>query len=134
MAQIHELTMIELAAAIRAGELSPVAVTDHYLRRAQEPTDQAGAFYTVTAERAADQALAAEKAVTTADEVGAREGSGTPDPSRLWEASPTGCRRHYSRTGPDSWSSSCWATGGFAEEQAPWTRAATISRLSWYVP
>ena len=27
--------MIELAAAIRAGELSPVTVTDHYLRRTQ---------------------------------------------------------------------------------------------------
>ena len=43
MAQIHELTMIELAAAIRAGELSPVAVTDHYLRRTTELNDQVGA-------------------------------------------------------------------------------------------
>jgi amidase len=68
MAQIHELTMIELAAAIRAGELSPVAVTDHYLRRTQELNDQVGAFFTVTAELAADQALAAEKAVATADD------------------------------------------------------------------
>jgi len=66
MAQIHELTMIELAAAIRAGELSPVAVTDHYLRRTQEFNDQVGAFYTVTAELAADQALVAEKAVAAA--------------------------------------------------------------------
>jgi amidase len=71
MAQIHELTMIELAAAIRAGELSPVTVTDHYLRRTQELNDQVGAFFTITAELAADQALAAEKAVTTADEVAA---------------------------------------------------------------
>ena len=63
--------MIELAAAIRAGELSPVAVTDHYLRRTQELNEQVGAFFTVTAELAADQALAAEKAVTTADEVAA---------------------------------------------------------------
>src|SRR5260370_27092350 len=66
MAQIHELTMVELAAAIRAGELSPVAVTDHYLRRTQEFNDQVGAFYTVTAELAADQALAAEKALAAA--------------------------------------------------------------------
>src|ERR1700751_3218092 len=71
MAQIHELTMIELAAAIRAGELSPVAVTDHYLRRTTELNDQVGAFYTITAEFAADQALEAEKAVATADEVAA---------------------------------------------------------------
>ena len=68
MAQIHELTMIELAAAIRAGELSPVTVTDHYLHRTEEFNDQVGAFFTVTAELAAEQALAAEKAVTTADD------------------------------------------------------------------
>ena len=45
MAQIHELTMIELAAAIRAGELSPVTVTDHYLRRTQELNGRVGAFF-----------------------------------------------------------------------------------------
>jgi len=66
MTKIHELTVIELAAAIRSGELSPVAVTDHYLRRTAELNDQVGAFYTVTAELAAEQALAAEKAVATA--------------------------------------------------------------------
>ncbi len=66
MTQIHELTAIELAAAIRAKELSPVAVTDHYLRRTAELNNQVGAFYTVTAELAADQALAAEKAVVQA--------------------------------------------------------------------
>src|SRR5579872_7540920 len=71
MAQIHELTMIELAAAIRAGELSPVAVTDHYLRRTTELNDQTGAFYTITPELAADQARAAEKAVAEADDVAA---------------------------------------------------------------
>jgi amidase len=68
MAQIHDLTMIELAAAIRSGELSPVAVTDHYLRRTLELNDQVGAFYTVTAELAAEQALAAEKAVAAASD------------------------------------------------------------------
>src|SRR5256885_12113601 len=69
MAQIHELTMIELAAAIRAGELSPVAVTDHYLRRTTELNDQVGAFYTITPEFAADQAREAEKAVAAAEDV-----------------------------------------------------------------
>jgi len=68
MSQIHELTMIELATAIRSKELSPVAVTDHYLQRTQELNDQVGAFYTVTAELAAEQALAAEKAVTEAQD------------------------------------------------------------------
>ena len=66
MTQIHELTAIELAAAIRAGDLSPVAVTDHYLRRTDELNEQVGAFYTITAELAAEQALAAEKAVAQA--------------------------------------------------------------------
>ncbi|HEU5385199.1 MAG TPA: amidase, partial [Streptosporangiaceae bacterium] len=66
MAQIHDLTLIELAAAIRSGELSPVAVTDHYLRRTTELNDQVGAFYTVTAELAAEQAAEAEKAVAAA--------------------------------------------------------------------
>jgi amidase len=66
MGQIHELTLIELAAAIRARELSPVAITDHYLRRMQQLNDQVGAFYTVTAELASEQALAAEKAVVAA--------------------------------------------------------------------
>jgi amidase len=66
MGQIHDLTMIELAAAIRARELSPVAVTDHYLRRTQQLNDQVGAFYTVTAELASEKALAAEKAVVQA--------------------------------------------------------------------
>jgi len=31
-------------------------------------------------------------------------------------------------------SSSCWASGGRADEHWPCTRAPTISRLSWYVP
>jgi amidase len=66
MAQIHDLTMIELAAAIRSGELSPVTVTDHYLRRTTELNDRTGAFYTVTAELAAEQAAEAEKAVAAA--------------------------------------------------------------------
>jgi amidase len=68
MTQIHELTMIELAAAIRTRELSPVAVTDHYLRRTQELNHQVGAFYTIAAELAAEQAAEAEKAVGAADD------------------------------------------------------------------
>src|ERR1700729_556449 len=81
MTQIHELTVVELAAAIRAGELSPVAVTDHYLRRIAELNDQVGAFYTVTAELAAEQALAAEKAVAeAADPAGLPPLTGVPIP------------------------------------------------------
>ncbi len=72
MGQIHELSMIELAAAIRSRQLSPVAVTDHYLRRADELNGRVGAFFTISAELAADQARQAEKSVLDA-----------PDPSGL---------------------------------------------------
>ncbi len=66
MTQIHDLSVAELAAAIRSGELSPVAVTDHYLSRIEERNAAVGAYFTVTAEFARDQARAAEKAVADA--------------------------------------------------------------------
>jgi amidase len=51
----------ELAGAIRSGELSPVEITDHYLERTSRLNEQVGAFYTVTADLAREQAAAAEK-------------------------------------------------------------------------
>ena len=56
--------MTALASAIRDRQLSPVEVTNHYLRRTDELNALVGAFYTVTAELAQEQARAAEKAVT----------------------------------------------------------------------
>ena len=73
MAQIHELTMIELATAIRNGELSPVDVTGHYLHRIAERNESVGAFFTIADDSALEQARAAEKAVT-----GARDRTGLP--------------------------------------------------------
>lgn len=67
MAQIHELTMIELAAAMAARELSPVEVTDHYLRRTRDLNAQVGAFYTIAEDSAMEQAKAAEKAISDGD-------------------------------------------------------------------
>ncbi|HEY0718646.1 MAG TPA: amidase [Streptosporangiaceae bacterium] len=64
MPPIHELTLIDLAAAIRSRQLSPVEVTNHYLRRIDELNAQVGAFYTVSADLAEEQARAAEKAVS----------------------------------------------------------------------
>ncbi|HEY3732419.1 MAG TPA: amidase [Streptosporangiaceae bacterium] len=66
MTQIHDLTVTELAAAIRARELSPVAVTDHYLSRIDEKNSAVGAYYTICHELAREQARAAEKAVADA--------------------------------------------------------------------
>jgi amidase len=64
--QIHDLTVTELAAAIREGQLSPVEITDHYLDRIDRLGEQVGAFYTVTHDRARQEAAAAGKAVAQA--------------------------------------------------------------------
>src|SRR5262245_33996794 len=60
---IHEMTALELATSIADGQLSPVEVTDHYLDRIDRLNSQTGAFYTVTADLAKEQAATAEKLV-----------------------------------------------------------------------
>jgi amidase len=70
MTQIHDLSATELAAAVRARELSPVTITDHYLSRIEEKNATVGAYFTVAAEFARDQARAAEKAVAAAADPG----------------------------------------------------------------
>src|SRR6202035_789125 len=76
VADIHDLTVTEQAAAIRDGQLSPVEITDHYLDRIDRLNEQVGAFYTVTHELAREQAAAAEKAVAAAR----KNGSAVPLP------------------------------------------------------
>ncbi|MFD0732488.1 amidase [Planotetraspora mira] len=56
MAHIHDLTALEQAAAVRTRELSPVEITEHYLERAGRLDHAVGAFVTLTADRALDQA------------------------------------------------------------------------------
>ncbi|MGQ0717935.1 MAG: amidase [Pseudonocardiales bacterium] len=68
MADLHELTALEQAAAVRRREVSPSELVEHYLRR----VDGLGAFVTVTAERAMEVARAADLLV-----------SRTPDPVAL---------------------------------------------------
>jgi amidase len=63
MAQIHDLTVIEQATAIRTGAASSAEITEHYLDRIDRLNEQVGAFYTVTHELAREQAAAADKAV-----------------------------------------------------------------------
>ncbi|HET9894056.1 MAG TPA: amidase [Streptosporangiaceae bacterium] len=70
MTQIHDLTVLELAASIRRGELSPVEITDHYLDRIERLNEQTGAFYTVTADLAKEQAAAAEQAAADSRKAG----------------------------------------------------------------
>ena len=49
MTQIHDLTVLQLAAAIRQRELSPTDITSHYLDRIERLNADVGAFFTVTA-------------------------------------------------------------------------------------
>ncbi|MFC0038686.1 amidase [Actinomadura rayongensis] len=70
MTQLHDLTALDLAAAIRAREVSPTEVADHYLDRIDRLNPQVGAYVTVTHEVARGQAARAEKAVLDAAEPG----------------------------------------------------------------
>jgi amidase len=67
MSDIHDLTALELGAAIAARELSSVEVTEHYLARTVARDGAVGAFVTVTAERARAQARARDEEVRRGD-------------------------------------------------------------------
>ena len=69
MAQPHDLSAVEQAAAVRAGELSPVELVEHYLARIERHGDLVGAFTTVDADGAREQARAAERRVTERTEL-----------------------------------------------------------------
>jgi len=72
--QIHDLTVTELAAAIRSGQTSAAEITEHYLDRIDRLNEQVGAFYTVTHELAREQAASADKAASA----GRRDGTEVP--------------------------------------------------------
>ena len=63
MAQLHDLTALEAAAAVAARTVSPTELVDHYLDRIERLDGQIGAFVTVTADRARQQAVVAEAEV-----------------------------------------------------------------------
>jgi amidase len=60
MAELHDLTAVGAAAAIRAGEVSPTQLVEHYLDRIERLDSQIGAFVTVTADAARAQAKQAD--------------------------------------------------------------------------
>jgi amidase len=74
MAELHDLTAVEQAAAIREGEVSPVELTDHYLARIDRLDATLGAFITRTPEIARKQAAEAEAVARAAR----REDRGLP--------------------------------------------------------
>lgn len=51
MAELHDLTAVELGELVRSREVSPLELTEHYLERADR-LDSVGAFVTLTPERA----------------------------------------------------------------------------------
>ena len=63
--QLHDLTALQHAANIRSGTTSAAECVDHYLRRIDQFGTSLGAFVTVTAERAREQARAADAVVAT---------------------------------------------------------------------
>ena len=60
MTQLHDLTALEQAAAVRSGEVSPTQLVEHALARIEALDPGLGAFLTVTPERALAAAAAAE--------------------------------------------------------------------------
>lgn len=60
MAEPHDLTALEQAAAVARGELSSVDLVRHHLDRVDALGDTVGAFVTVTPERALAAARAAD--------------------------------------------------------------------------
>jgi len=52
LSQLHDLTALEQGAAVRAGQVSPVELVEHYLERVDRLSDAVGAFVTVTADLA----------------------------------------------------------------------------------
>lgn len=74
MSRLHDLTALEQASAIRAKEISPVELVDHYLARIDLLNDDLGAFLTVTAESARLEAGLAEERVLAGDVLPALHG------------------------------------------------------------
>jgi amidase len=61
LAEIHELSAVQLRAMLRGGELSAREATEHYLRRIEAQNKSLGAFVTVTADQAMRDAAAADE-------------------------------------------------------------------------
>ncbi|MFW3170278.1 amidase [Geodermatophilus sp. CPCC 206100] len=69
MTQLHDLSALEQAAAVRAREVSPVELVEHALRRVEALDAGLGAFLTVTPERALAAAREAERRVARAGDL-----------------------------------------------------------------
>ncbi|WP_448620561.1 amidase [Geodermatophilus sp. URMC 65] len=69
MTQLHDLTALEQAAAVRSREVSPTELVEHALRRVEALDAGLGAFLTVTPERALAGARRAERRLRAGGEL-----------------------------------------------------------------
>ena len=67
MAELHDLTALAQAAAVRTRQVSPVELVEHHLARVERRGTELGAFVTVTADAALAQAKEAEERVGRSD-------------------------------------------------------------------
>ncbi|MFP5220422.1 MAG: amidase [Actinomycetes bacterium] len=67
--QLHDLTALEQAAAIRRREVSSVELVEHFAARVEALDDRVGAFVTRTLDTAREQARGADAAVAAGDEL-----------------------------------------------------------------
>ncbi|MFF2961699.1 amidase [Streptomyces sp. NPDC057963] len=85
MAQLHDLTALQLAAAYERGDTTPAEVVDHLLDRIASG-DRVGAFTTVSADRARAAAAAAGHTLRTSDRTGLPRLFGVPTAVKDLEA------------------------------------------------
>ena len=71
MTALHDLSALEMAAAVRRREISPVELVADALERISRLDAQVGAFVTLTGDRALEQAHEAEQLMMTATDVDA---------------------------------------------------------------
>ena len=74
MTELHDLSALEQAAAVRRREVSPVDLVKHYLDRIARHDGSLGAFITVSADAARAQAAEAERTVLAGDDLPALHG------------------------------------------------------------
>jgi amidase len=67
MADLHDMTALEQAAAVRSREVGPVELVEHHLARVERHNAELGAFVTVTADAALARAREAEDLVARSD-------------------------------------------------------------------
>jgi amidase len=69
MSDLHDLSALEQAAAVRSGETSAAALVEHYAARIDKHDGSVGAFVTLTLETAREQAAQADAAVATQEDL-----------------------------------------------------------------